>query len=587
MSGFFRKSQSTKYSLVLVACILSVVFTAARTSSAEGRKPIPGRFDEPQGSCTPSDVIVDGGFENGGVPSTIWNDPQSSTNFGTPLCDLEFCGTGGGSAPPRTGAVWAWFGGVPMPEMANLGQNVTIPTGSAAVHFWLRIGAVSSPFTDVLNIKIDNVTVQSYPEPSTPETDYTERIIDLTQFADGAVHNIQFEYIGTSNGTASYVVDDVSLISVGPGCGSPSPTPTITPTATPAPTCTPPERIIDGTFEAGIPWTAWTEQTSTNFGSPICNTSLCGTDSGLAAPYAGDNWIWFGGITAAETSTVGQTVTIPLGAPTTLTFQLRIGKVATPFTDTLTVTMDGTTVAAFTEPSTAEAAYSLRSYDLSSFADGGTHALLFTYNGPSASAANFTVDDISIIANVVCATPTATSTPTNTPTPAGSPSITGTVTYGNAIGSPANRFVSNVLLNGAGSPNLFTTTGFPDGTYTLSGFGSGSYTVTPSKTGGVNGSITSFDAARIAQHVTGTNTLIGNQLIVADVSGNGTISSFDAAQIARYSVGIAGSGSTGNWIFMPANRNYPVVSGNITGQDFTALLMGEVSGNWTNTGARR
>lgn len=168
------------------------------------------------------------------------------------------------------------------------------------------------------------------------------------------------------------------------------------------------------------------------------------------------------------------------------------------------------------------------------------------------------------------------------------PQVAGTVTYGNAVGSPNPRFVSNVTLTGAGSPTVVATTAAPGptaGQYTLTGFGSSSYTVTPSKTGGVNG-ITSFDAARVAQHAAGINNLTGNQLIVADVSGNGLVSSFDAALIARYASGTPGAGSTGTWRFIPANRNYSSVTTSIAGEDFIALLMGEVSGNWANTGAR-
>jgi|GEM_PF-3605951 hypothetical protein len=33
-----------------------------------------------------NDLIVDGGFETGGIPSTLW-DPETSTNFGTPVCN--------------------------------------------------------------------------------------------------------------------------------------------------------------------------------------------------------------------------------------------------------------------------------------------------------------------------------------------------------------------------------------------------------------------------------------------------------------------------------------------------------------------
>src|SRR5262249_53421216 len=114
-------------------------------------------------------------------------------------------------------------------------------------------------------------------------------------------------------------------------------------------------------------------------------------------------------------------------------------------------------------------------------------------------------------------TPTATSTPILTPTV--SVAISGTITYGNAIGTPTPRFVSNVQIDGAGSPNVSATTLFPTGAYLLLGFGPGSYTVTPSKTGGVNGAISSFDAALIALHVAGPPNpqLNSTQLSVADV----------------------------------------------------------------------
>lgn len=183
------------------------------------------------------------------------------------------------------------------------------------------------------------------------------------------------------------------------------------------------------------------------------------------------------------------------------------------------------------------------------------------------------------------ATATNTATATSTPTGSPSPSISGNITYGNAIGSPNPRFVSNVQLTGAGSPNVFTSSD-ANGNYVLTGFGSGSYTVTPTKTDEING-ITSFDAAKAAQHAAGVVVLAGNQLIVADTSDNGQVTSFDAALIARYVVGIQPFGSSGTWRFVPANRSYGAVTGPIAGQDYTALLMGEVSGNWSNGTAKK
>lgn len=155
-------------------------------------------------------LIVDGGFETGGIPNTFWS-PETSTNFGTPVCSVPTCGTGGGASPPRTGAFWAWFGGIPAAETATLGQTVSIPSGPATLVFWLRIGTVSSPFTDVLNVRMDGAIVASYPEPTVAEGAYTVKVIDVSAFANGASHALLFEYIGPSTGTGSYVVDDVRI----------------------------------------------------------------------------------------------------------------------------------------------------------------------------------------------------------------------------------------------------------------------------------------------------------------------------------------------------------------------------------------
>ncbi len=209
----------------------------------------------------------------------------------------------------------------------------------------------------------------------------------------------------------------------------------------------------------------------------------------------------------------------------------------------------------------------------------------------------------------VCSTPTATntptatatSTPTNTNTPTATATstpigaaISGTVTYGNAIPA-ATRFVSNVLISGAGTLPVAVLTGGlgpTEGQYLLVGFGAGAYTVMPTKTGGVNGGISSFDAGRIALHVAGPPNpqLSGNQLIVADVSGNGSISSLDAGMVAKFVAGppyvAPGIGRTGTWRFIPVTRNYSSVVSILMGEDYSALLIGEVSGNWANTGAR-
>ena len=169
-------------------------------------------------------------------------------------------------------------------------------------------------------------------------------------------------------------------------------------------------------------------------GSALCNLTngFCASGS----PRSGSSWAWFGehpptdtdpcggcwdylttppaeiALTppSAEISSVEQTVTFPSGGPTvTLNFYLRIADVTSPFTDTLEVQVDGVTQQTFLEPSAAETSYTLRSVDLTAFADGGAHAvrLLYTQNLSGApNIAAFWVDDISL--DVVCDPPTPT-----------------------------------------------------------------------------------------------------------------------------------------------------------------------------------
>ena len=198
---------------------------------------------------------------------------------------------------------------------------------------------------------------------------------------------------------------------------------------------------------------------------------------------------------------------------------------------------------------------------------------------------------------IACGGPTPTNTATNTPTPGGSSSVGGTVTYGNPA-SPTTKFISNAQVTGTGSVLVSTNTAAPGGTagqYTLTGFGAGNYTVGVAKTTGQNG-ISSADAARIAQHVAGTNLIAtARQRIAADVTNNGALSSTDAAQIARFVSGLGPPiGITNTWRFFvpsvteptfpigasPTTRSYTDPIGVQTGQDFIGILVGETTGNW-------
>ena len=161
--------------------------------------------------------------------------------------------------------------------------------------------------------------------------------------------------------------------------------------------------------------------------------------------------------------------------------------------------------------------------------------------------------------------------------------ISGVVSYAN---SAMFKPVPNTTLNAVGSVNSSATSALFTGVYDINGLGSGPYTVTPSKTSElpslVPGSpITGFDSALIAQHLVHLITLNAVQLLAADVSTNGIVTSFDAALIAQWLAAIPNAGITGVWKFLPPSRSYSEAAPDQVNQDYSALLMGEVSGNWT------
>ncbi len=192
------------------------------------------------------------------------------------------------------------------------------------------------------------------------------------------------------------------------------------------------------------------------------------------------------------------------------------------------------------------------------------------------------------------------SAPTNGSVTIGAVTISGTVTYGNASAPP--KYISNATVCSTGSSTVCTVTDAPGptaGQYTLIPSGPGDHIASVTKTTGQN-SITSNDAARIAQHVAGTLLLTtDNQKVTADVSNNGSISSNDAALIARYVTSLGPPyGITGTWrFFIPPGPTFPAGAwpttltcsagtSNCPNFNFVGLLEGEVTGNWTPSAAR-
>jgi hypothetical protein len=119
-----------------------------------------------------------------------------------------------------------------------------------------------------------------------------------------------------------------------------------------------------------------------------------------------------------------------------------------------------------------------------------------------------------------------------------------------------------------------------------------------------NGAISSLDASLISRTVVGTASMSPNQRLAGDVTGNGTISGLDASEVARFAVGLVdhfdvGTATGSDWKFLrcdayayPGNpgcaaalSDYNPITGPVSGQNFYAVLYGEVTGNWQPAGA--
>jgi Cohesin domain len=282
------------------------------------------------------------------------------------------------------------------------------------------------------------------------------------------------------------------------------------------------------------------------------------------------------------TGGTGSTVTVPINVTNlsglgvtaydfVLTFNQSIVQPASPAFDTAGTLSSGMTIT----PNTSVAGrITVSAFGTTPLSGAGTLLnLRFNVTGTVSQCSNLTWTSFRFNEGTPC------STTSNGQVCIGGGGISGTVNF--CIASPA-RPVPGVLVSAAGSPAGSSTTDAA-GNYNISNLGGGAYTATPTKTGQVNG-ISSFDASLVAQHVAQLITLTSCQQAAGDASNNGSLSSFDASLIAQTVAGITNPGIAGTWKFVPSSRTYPTLSGNQVNQNYDALLVGDVSGNWTASG---
>lgn len=154
--------------------------------------------------------LIDGSFEQG-IEGSSWT--QTSTNFGTPLCDAG-CGDCGGPCGAFEGDWYAWFGGAGDVEEGSLTQMVTIPPGTTGeLTFQFKIAtAGDSLVDDFVHIMIDgNMFFHRTAATAADYEEYTLATIDISQFADGADHMIMAYGIQSTELAVNFLMDDFSL----------------------------------------------------------------------------------------------------------------------------------------------------------------------------------------------------------------------------------------------------------------------------------------------------------------------------------------------------------------------------------------
>jgi PKD repeat protein len=254
----------------------------------------------------------------------------------------------------------------------------------------------------------------------------------------------------------------------------------------------------------------------------------------------------------------------------------------TPFTRTVIVGSSNTVSAPSPQPLGGA------SYGFVDWSDGGAASHIVVAGSLPAS---FT-------ANFACESGCGPQTPTPTVTP--SHQIGGALRY--YTGARPVAGVQVALQSGGPTAPSGAT-----GQYAFPAVLPGNWQLVPRKAGEHRRAVSALDAAYIMQLLDGRRTLSATQRLAADVTGDGVVNIVDVVRIMQLSVGapaplnaalLCGS----DWLFMPAaavvpnqtfaspsygggvcvngSIGYTPLAGNVTGQDFTALLIGDVTGNW-------
>jgi len=295
--------------------------------------------------------------------------------------------------------------------------------------------------------------------------------------------------------------------------------------------------------------------------------------------------------TATRTGTVTPTTTQTPAPTATLT-----PTAANTATRTPTATSTGTATPTNTQPPTLTPTPTAANTATRTPIDTSTATATATASATRTSTATTTRSP------TLTATATITAMKTATPTPAPTYQVDGTVSY-----YRGGQGVSGVSIAVQGSAPSQATTG-ADGSYTVPGVTGGNWQIAPRKIGDRGAAIGALDAAYVLEALAGHRQLDPQQMLAADVTGDGTLNELDVQRILQYGVGIlpqlpAAQLCASDWLFVPVPMPpatpiapsltgstcqpgalaFPPLVSDATGENFQAVLIGDVTGNWQST----
>lgn len=199
-----------------VSCNLQTALQGPDCLAVANTATVDGDLADPPANSTATamngggNIVGDPSFE-AGTPNPIWT--ETSTNFGTPLCTVAGCGTGTGTGP-HTGDWWAWFGGIAAFEDGTVSQGIMIPTGATDLTFWLEAIICASP-ADFIEVTVDGnqVFLADGSAAFCGTLGYHQETVDISAFADGNIHTVEFHSTIFGSGTTNFFVDDVEILS--------------------------------------------------------------------------------------------------------------------------------------------------------------------------------------------------------------------------------------------------------------------------------------------------------------------------------------------------------------------------------------